>query len=270
MRKIITATIASIALIASSSAMASGGATHKLMSAEGSYNGPFGKFDKAQLQRGYQIYKEVCSSCHSMKQLSFRNLGEKHGPYYDEKNPNPNENPYVKTIAKGYKIKDFDAAGNEIERDGLPKDRFPSPFASDAEAKSANGGALPPDLSLITKARHGGADYIYSLMMGYSAAPHGVTVPEGKHYNKYMAGNIIGMPNQLTEDRVSYAETEANKGIKATSQQQSKDIAAFLQWASDPHQTTRKSTGVGVLIFLFILSIFTWFSYQSVWRKVEH
>jgi len=270
MRKIIFTTIAIASLFSFAPAMANTG-TAKLMSAEGSYNGVFGRFDRAQLQRGFQIYKEVCASCHSMNQLHYRNLGEKHGPFYDPEFPNPNENPTVKAIAKGYTVADVDASGAEIERPGLPSDRFPSPFASDAQAKAANGGVAPPDLSVITKARMGGADYIYSLMMGYGqAVPHGVVVGAGKSYNPYFPGGVIGMPQQLTDDRVTYADTEANKGIKATIDQESRDISAFLEWASDPHQTERKTAGLGVMIFLFIFAIFTWFSYQSIWRKVEH
>lgn len=270
MRKILLTTILTLGLASSSAALANEGG-HKLLDAQGSYNGIFGRFDRAQVQRGFQIYKEVCSSCHSMKELHYRNLGEKNGPYYDPKFPNANDNPVVKAIAKGYKVKDVDANGAEIEREGTPADAFVSPFASDYDAKAANGGALPPDLSVITKARHGGANYVYSLMQGYNKpVPHDVKVPEGKVYNPYIAGGIIGMPEQLTDGRVTYADTPENKGIKATSEQQSADIAAFLQWASDPHQTERKSAGLATMLFLFIFAIFTWFSYQSVWRNVKH
>jgi ubiquinol-cytochrome c reductase cytochrome c1 subunit len=269
MRKILLTTVLTLGL--ATSAFASGGEAHKLMSAGGSYNGIFGKFDRAQVQRGFQVYKEVCSSCHSMNQMHYRNLGEVGGPYYDAKFKNANDNPVVKAIAKGYTVKDFDASGNEIERAGLPSDKFAAPFESEAAAKSANGGALPPDLSVITKARHGGADYVYSLMMGYNKhVPHGVVVPEGKVYNPYMAGGIIGMPEQLTDGRVTYADTPENKLVRPTAEQHAKDIAAFLQWASDPHQTARKSAGIATLLFMFIFAIFTWFSYQSVWRNVKH
>ena len=270
MRKLLTLSLISAAIFGAMPALANTG-TAKLMSAEGSYEGMFGRFDRAQLQRGFQIYKEVCASCHSMNELHFRNLGEKYGPFYSPEHANPNENPVVKAIAKGYVIADVDASGNDVERPGLPSDRFPAPFASDAQAKAANGGVAPPDLSVITKARMGGADYIYSLMMGYGhAVPHGVTVGAGKSYNPYFAGGVIGMAQQLTDDRVTYADTEANKGIKPTAAQESRDIAAFLQWASDPHQTERKAAGLGVMLFLFVFALFTWFSYQSIWRKVEH
>lgn len=267
MRKILLSTILSLGLVSGGALANSGGEAHQLMSTGGSYNGIFGKFDRAQLQRGFQIYKEVCASCHSMNQLAYRHLGQEHGPYYDPKFKNPADNPVVKAIAKGYTFKDVDASGNDIERPGLPSDYFAKPFETDAQAKAANGGALPPDLSVMAKARHGGANYIYSLMMGYNKpVPHGVNVPEGKVYNPYMAGGIIGMPQQLTDDRVTYADTPENKGIKATADQESKDIAAFLAWASDPYQTNRKSAGIGVMIFLFILSIFTFLSYQAIWK----
>lgn len=252
-------------------ALAAGGASHPLKSAEGSYNGVFGKFDRAQVQRGFQIYKEVCSSCHSMSQLHYRNLGEKNGPFYDPHYPNANENPVVKAIAAKYTIKDVDASGNDIERPGIPADKFLAPFESAKQAADANGGVVPPDLSVITKARMGGADYIYSLMLGYDMpVPHGVTVPAGKHYNAYFPGGIFGMAKQLTPDRVTYADTPENKGVKASVEQQAKDISAFLEWAADPHATTRKAAGIGTLMFLFVFAILTWFTYKSVWRNVKH
>lgn len=270
LHKVLTAVAVTIAAVSSAPAMASE-AKEKLMDPQGSYVGPFGKFDRAQLQRGFQIYKEVCSSCHSMKHLHYRNLGEKGGPFYDPQYKNANDNPIVKAIARGYQVKDVDASGEDIERPGIPADQFPSPFASEAEAKTANGGANPPDLSEIVKARHGGYKYVYSLLLGYNqAAPKDLKIPEGRVYNPYMAGGIIGMPQQLTDDRVTYSDTPDNKGIRATKEQEAADVVAFLQWASDPHQTERKSAGIGTLLFLFIFSIFTWFSYQSIWRNVKH
>lgn len=271
MRKLITICAIALSSIAAAPAFANTAGAPKILSAEGSYNGPFGKFDRAQLQRGFQIYKEVCSSCHSMNQLHYRNLGEKYGPFYDPHHPNANDNPVVKAIAKGYNIKDVDATGADVERPGVPADVFLAPFASDKMAKDANGGVAPPDLSVITKARAGGADYIYSLMVGYDrAVPHGVVIAPGKSYNPYFAGGVIGMPKQLTDDRVTYADTPENKGVKATIDQEARDIAAFLEWAADPHATARKAAGIGTLMFLFIFALLTWFSYQSVWRNVKH
>src|SRR4051812_7134623 len=130
-----------------------------------SYEGPFGKFDQEQLQRGYKVYREVCSACHAMNLMYFRNLGQRGGPFFDAKHPNPNENPYVKALAKDVQVADIDSeTGDTIQRPGTPADRFPSPFPNEAAARASNGGALPPDLSVIVKARHGGANYVYSLI----------------------------------------------------------------------------------------------------------
>lgn len=237
----------------------------------GSWEGPLGRFDQAQLQRGFQVYKEVCSSCHSMELLHYRNLGDEHGPFYDPKYPNPNDNPVVKAIAAEYTMNPVDADGNSEERPGLPSDKFLRPFENRAQGQAANGGAYPPDLSVMVKARHNGASYIYSLLTGYNQTPpKDKVVPEGKYYNPYMPGGVIAMGEQLVEGRVEYADTEANKGIKNTEEQMTKDVVAFLAWASDPHQTERKSTGLAVMAFLLILSGFLWLSYKSVWRNVEH
>src|SRR6478609_2551728 len=140
-----------------------------------SFEGPFGKFDQAQLQRGYKVYREVCSACHSMSLVSFRNLGDKGGPFYDPEHPNSNDNPYVKAIAKDYEVADIDnETGDAIKRPATPADRFPSPFATEAAARAGNGGALPPDMSLLAKARSAGPDYIYSILTGYVAPPAGL------------------------------------------------------------------------------------------------
>jgi ubiquinol-cytochrome c reductase cytochrome c1 subunit len=238
---------------------------------EGSWEGPLGRFDQAQLQRGFQVYKEVCSSCHSMNLLHYRNLGDEHAPFADPKYPNPNDNPVIKAIAAEYTINASDPDGNTEERPGLPSDKFVSPWENRAQGQAANGGAYPPDLSVIVKARHNGASYVYSLLTGYNKpVPAGKVVPEGKYYNPYMPGGVIAMSEQLADGRIDYADTPANKGIKNTEEQMSKDVVAFLSWASDPHQTARKSTGLGVMAFLLILATFLWFSYKSVWRNVEH
>jgi ubiquinol-cytochrome c reductase cytochrome c1 subunit len=271
MRRVIIAALAAVAAFPGGQQALAAGETKHARPVAGSWEGAFGRFDRAQLQRGFQIYKEVCSSCHAMHLLHYRNLGDQGGPFYDPKYPNPNDNPVVKAIAAQYTVKDKDADGNEVERPGLPKDQFVAPFESKAIAMQANGGAYPPDLSVITKARHGGADYVYSLLSGYNQEPPAdVKVPEGKYYNPYMAGGVIAMASQLDEDRVVYADTEANKGIKTTTDQMSRDVTAFLSWAGDPHQTLRKTTGLGVMGFLFIFAILLWFSYRSIWRNVEH
>lgn len=272
LRTTLTAAAIALAAVAGAAAPAvAAGAGKHARPVEGSWEGPFGTFDRAQLQRGFQIYKEVCSSCHSMNLLHYRNLGERNGPFWDPKYPNANDNPVVKAIAAQYTIQDEDAEGNEVERPRLPSDPFTAPFESDAIARQANGGAMPPDLSVITKARAGGADYIYSLLTGYNQTPpEGKSIPDGKYYNPYMAGAVIAMSEQLPDGRVEYADTEANRGITATEDQMARDVAAFLQWAGDPKQTVRKQTGVAVMAFLAIFAILLWFTYRSVWRNVEH
>jgi ubiquinol-cytochrome c reductase cytochrome c1 subunit len=248
-----------------------------------SFEGPFGMYDQEQLQRGYKVYKEVCSTCHSMNLVAFRNLGDPGGPYWNPKYPNPNDNPVVKAIAKSFQIADVDSdSGDAIKRPGTSADYFPAPFANDATARAANGGALPPDMSLLAAAREGGAQYIYSIVTADgAAAPHGLTVPAGKFYDPELPGDVssyfkgdpsnapvggfIAMPPPLTADRVTYDD-----GTKATIDQEAKDVSAFLQWASDPKMEERKVTGLGVMIFLLLFSGLLYASYREIWRKVGH
>jgi ubiquinol-cytochrome c reductase cytochrome c1 subunit len=271
MRRFILASAALVAATTGVGFASAAGETKHPREVAGSWEGPFGRFDQAQLQRGFQVYKEVCSSCHGMNLLHYRNLGDQHAPFYDPKYPNPSDNPVIKAIAADYTITAVDPDGNKEDRPGLASDKFLAPFENKAQAQAANGGSYPPDLSVIIKARPNGASYVYSLLTGYNQpVPAGKTVPEGKYYNPYMPGGVIAMSEQLADGRIDYAETEANKGIKNTEEQMSKDVVAFLSWASDPHQTERKSTGLGVMAFLVILATFLWFSYKSVWRNVEH
>ena len=211
-----------------------------------SFEGPFGTFDQAQLQRGYKVYREVCSACHSMKLVAFRNLGDKGAPFYNPKYPNSNENPVVKAIAKDYQVADIDGeTGDAIKRPATPADRFPSPFANEAAARAANGGALPPDMSLLAKAREGGPAHIYSIVVGYQAPPKGLKVGPGQNYNPYMAGDLssywsgdkehvppggfIAMPQPLKAGQVTFDD-----GTKSTLEQEAKDVSAFLMWAAEP------------------------------------
>src|SRR5579859_2737744 len=248
-----------------------------------SFDGPLGMYDQAQLQRGYKVYHEVCSSCHSMNLVAFRNLGDPGGPFWNPKYPNPNDNPVVKAVAKDFKIADIDPdSGDAIKRPGTAADYFPAPFPNDAAARAANGGALPPDMSLLAAAREGGPHYIYSVVTGDTpAAPTGLAVPAGKFYDPWMPGDVsafykgdphkipigglIAMPPPLTDDRVTFDD-----GTKATINQEAKDVAAFLQWASDPKMEQRKITGVGVMIFLVLFSALLYGSYRQIWRKVGH
>jgi len=246
-------------------ALASGG-EEELKDVHWSFEGPFGKFDTAQIQRGYKVYREVCSACHAMDLLYFRNLGQKGGPFYDPEYKNPNDNPYVKSLAKDIQVDDIDGeTGDVVKRAGTSADKFPAPFANEAAARASNGGALPPDLSVITKAREGGPAYVYSLLTGFENPPAGVTLGPGQYYNKYFPGHAIGMAPPLATDKVTFDDK-----TKSTVEQQAKDVTAFLAWASDPKATERKQFGVGAMIYLLLFSVLLWFSYKRVWRNIGH
>ena len=264
-----------------------GGAAHAATTAEEpkdihwGFEGPFGTFDTEQLQRGYKVYHDVCSSCHGMDLLHYYSLGEPGGPFYDAKYPKPNENPRIKAIAADFKVADVDQdTGDAIQRPATPADVFKKPFANEYAARASNGGSLPPDLSLITLARDGGPQYVYSLLTGYKAAPAGLTVPPGKSYDPYFpgdltaqwhgagappAGGLIGMPFQLTPNRVTFDD-----GAKSGTDDEAKDVVAFLAWASDPHQVERKQVGFSVIIYLLLLAGIVFASYKRIWRRVEH
>ncbi|MCF4164681.1 cytochrome c1 [Zavarzinia compransoris] len=220
---------------------------------EWSFAGAFGTFDRASLQRGYQVYKEVCASCHSMKYLAYRNLQD---IGFSEAE--------VKALAAQYEVAQIDDAGDEEMVPAKPSDHFHSPFPNDNAAKAANGGALPPDLSLLAKAREGGPDYIYSVLVGYHEAPAGFTVPEGKYYNAAFPGNVIGMPKPISDDQVTYADE-----TPATVHQMAHDVSTFLMWAAEPKMEERKRAGVKVMGFLAILTIFSFLTYRKV-RKAVH
>lgn len=246
-----------------------------------SFEGPFGQFDQEQLQRGYKVYHDVCSACHAMNLMSYRNLGQAGGPFYDPAYPNPNDNPYVKAIAKGFQVPDIDQnTGDTIHRPATAADTFVAPFPNEPAARASNGGALPPDLSLIIKAREDGPQYVYSLLTGYANAPAGLNVPSARYYNPYFPGDLtsnwsgagtappgglIAMPLQLTANRVTFDD-----GTAATPDQEAKDVVAFLAWASEPHQTDRKRLGFAVMIYLVLFSGLLYASYRRIWRNVAH
>jgi ubiquinol-cytochrome c reductase cytochrome c1 subunit len=230
------------------------------------HDGPLGKYDRAQLQRGFQVYKEVCASCHSLKLVSFRDL---EGIGYNE--------GQIKTIAKEWPVETPSInpeTGEPASRKPIPADRFPSPYANETAARAGNNNALPPDLSLMTKARHGGAPYIYSLLTGYQGQPAALVkeFPDsrtgpGLHYNPYFANLNIAMAPPLTADgQVSY---DAG-GPKPTVDQMARDVSAFLTWTAEPKMDMRKRVGLAAFFFLLAFLGLCWGAYQNVWANKEH
>jgi ubiquinol-cytochrome c reductase cytochrome c1 subunit len=248
-----------------------------------SFEGPLGKFDQASLQRGYKVYAEVCSNCHSMNLLYYRNLCQPGGPFYHKEYPNPNESPYCKAIAASIQVPDLDPdTGDPIQRPATPADAFRKPYPNEIAAAASNGGKAPPDLSVMARAREGGPQYIYSILSGYpDNPPAGLNVPDGKYYNPYYPGDLgsiwsgpkdkvpvgglILMPFQLVPDRVSFDD-----GTKSTTSQQAKDVATFLAWAAEPKQEERKEAGLAVMIYLILFTGILYLSYRRIWRNVAH
>ncbi len=224
-------------------------------------DGPFGKWDLQQLQRGYQVYKEVCSACHSLKYVAFRDLAQLG---YSEAE--------VKATAASWTVPGVDPnTGEATTRPGTPTDYFPSPFANDIAARAANNNAIPPDLSLMTKARHGGAAYVYALLTGYQEQPAELLerFPDAKtgtglYYNPYFPNLNLAMAPPLSDGQVTYAD-----GTPATVDQMSKDVAAFLTWTAEPTLIKRKQTGWAVLGFVLFATILAWLAKQQVWAGVK-
>lgn len=241
-----------------------------------SFAGVFGTYDEHQLQRGFQVFREVCASCHSARLLAFRNLSEQGGPVFSE--------AQVKALAAEYEIADPDAADGV--RPGVAADHWPAPFASEREAREANGGALPPDFSVIAKARgttqpfpwwilnyftgysEGGPDYIHALLTGYhDEAPAGTEdFPEDKYYNEVFPGYAIGMAPPLQDGLVAYE----GEGFPQTVEQYARDVSAFLMWVAEPHLIERKETGFKVILFLVLFAGLMWLVKQKLWSRVEH
>lgn len=219
------------------------------------YEGVFGTFDRGALQRGFQVFEEVCAACHSLRYIAFRNLVEI--GFTEEE---------AKAIAAQYEVEDGpDDEGAMFTRPARLADYWPSPFANDNEARAANGGALPPDLSLIVKAREGGSDYLYALMIGYEdEAPEGVEMADGMSYNRYFPGHQIAMPPPLYDEAVEYADD-----TPATLDQHARDVTAFLAWTAEPELEERKQTGLKVLIFVFILTAVLFVIYRRVWARLH-
>jgi ubiquinol-cytochrome c reductase cytochrome b/c1 subunit len=241
-----------------------------------SFAGPFGKYDRGALQRGLKVYKEVCSTCHSLSYIAFRNLGEPGGLGYSP--------AQAAALASEYKVKDGpNDQGEMFERPGRPADYFPSPFPNEQAARAANGGALPPDLSLITKARsydrgfptfvfdfftqfqEQGPNYVDALLQGFEdKPPAGVTIPEGSYYNKYFPGHAIKMPKPLSDGQVTYDD-----GAPATLPQYAKDVTTFLMWAAEPHMEARKKLGLQVFVFLLLFTGLLYFTKKKVWAAAH-
>ena len=228
-----------------------------------SFAGPFGRWDEAQLQRGYQVYKEVCASCHSLKYVAFRDLA---ALGYTE--------GQVKALAAEWTVPGIDPdTGETTTRKGLPTDKFPSPYANKIAAAAANNNAIPPDLSLMAKARKDGSNYIYSLLTGYQPQPAEVVerFPEAKtgpglHYNPYFANLNLAMAPPLTADgQVTYADGSPEPTID----QMAQDVAAFLTWTAEPKMEHRKQTGVAVLIFLLFATVLAYLSKQQIWSSLQ-
>lgn len=291
------------AATAFSGAEAAGGKTLALKHNHWHFNGPFGAYDQEALQRGFQVYKTVCASCHAVEQLSFRNLGDVGGPFHLSECPagvpettdcsKPSENPVVKAIAAEYEVADGpDDSGDMFKRAGLPSDKIPGPYANEQQARAANGGAYPPNLALIMKARHHGPDYVYSLLTGYEDAPATVTLGPTQHYNPYFAGDMSQLlkPEYLNEEGHPVAGVEtppggvlamkapladgivdyADEAVPETIEQYAKDVVEFLTWASEPKMERRKSLGVVTIGYLLVLTMILFMSYRAIWTKVEH
>mgnify|MGYP001351981482 CR=1 FL=1 len=220
-----------------------------------SFEGIFGTFDRASLQRGYQVYQEVCAGCHSMQHLSYRNLSEEGGPEFSIEE--------AKAIAAQFEIQDGpNSDGEMFMRPARLSDKFAKPYPNVEASAAANGGAYPPDMSVLVKARAGGADYIYSLLLGYEEAPTGFELDDGVYYNKYMPGNKIKMSAPLMDDIVEYAD-----GTQASTEQMAKDVTAFLAWAAEPHLESQHKMGFKVIIYLIVLFTLVFMSKQKVWSR---
>ena len=238
-----------------------------------SFGGLFGTYDQNQLQRGFQVFREVCSSCHSANLLAFRNLEEEGGPNYSA--------GQVKALAAEYTIADPEAVDGE--RPGIPADRWPAPFATEQDARDANNGALPPDFSVLAKARtvhrpglgwvmnyfiayqEGGPDYVYNLLTNYTEAPHDVDLPAGQYYNAFFGGGLSMSP-PLQDELVTYDDDT----VPMTTEQYAKDVAAFMMWVAEPHLASRKELGFKVLIVLSIFAVLMYLTKRKLWSKIPH
>jgi ubiquinol-cytochrome c reductase cytochrome c1 subunit len=251
MRRSLTAILLSLL---AGPALAAGGGDVLIKERDWSFSGPLGTYDKAAMQRGFQAYQEVCAGCHSLDLIAFRNLADLG---YNEAE--------IKAIAAEYDIEDGpDDDGEMFTRPGRPADRFPAPYANNQAARASNNGALPPDLSLIVKARANGANYLYSLLTSYGETPAGTEVPDGMHYNAAYSGKMIAMPQPLYGDDVSYAD-----GADSSAEGIAADLVQFLAWTAEPKMETRKRTGVATMLFLLVLVGFSYRAMKVIWSDVK-
>ena len=254
-RIILAIFISIIATLSFADSQHSHGANTKYLNTDWSFKGIFGTFDRASLQRGYQVFQEVCSGCHSVQHLSYRNLSEKGGPEFSIEE--------AKAIAAQFEVEDGpNSDGEMFMRPARLSDKFAKPYPNVEASTAANGGAYPPDMSVLAKARPGGADYIYSLLLGYEEAPAGFELDDGVYYNKYMPGNKIKMSAPLSDGLVEYSD-----GTQATTEQMTKDVTAFLVWASEPHLEAQHRMGFKAIIYLIILLTLVYMSKQKVWSR---
>ena len=242
-----------LSLLLAGPSLAAGGDV-ALTKRDWSFSGAFGTFDKAAMQRGFQVYREVCAGCHSMQYIAFRNFADLG---YNEAE--------IKAIAAEYDIEDGpNDEGEMFTRPGIPADRMPNPYPNDNAARAGNGGALPPDLSLIAKARANGPDYLYSLLIGYKEAPASMNVPDGMYYNEAYPGNLIAMPQPLYGEDVTYTDG-ADTSIRGSAA----DLTQFLMWAAEPKMEVRKRIGVAVVFFLSIFVVLSVMAKRRVWADLH-
>ncbi|MDY6961110.1 MAG: cytochrome c1 [Pseudomonadota bacterium] len=274
-------TLAALAMLAGLAmpALAQDHSTSHIERQDWSFAGIFGTYDQNQLQRGFQVFREVCSSCHGARLIAFRNLAEEGGPRFSEEQ--------VKALASEYEVADPTADGGV--RTAVPADRWPSPFATEQDARDANGGALPPDFSVLANARgvtdpfpfwvfnyftayqEGGPDYIHALLNGYhEEAPEGFELAEGKYYNDFFPGHAIGMAPPLQDGLVTYAAAEGEAEVPMTVEQYSQDVAAFMMWMAEPHLVGRKQTGFVVLLFVIGFAALMYMTKRRIWAGIEH
>lgn len=246
-----------VVLAAGPAAAQAGHAEPKIEAQEWSFTGPFGGFDNAQLQRGYQVYKTVCANCHSMRLLSYRNLGESGGPQFSP--------AAVDALAAQNQVTDGpNDKGEMFQRPGRASDRFRSPFPNPEAARAALGGALPPDLSVMAKARPGGPDYIYALLTGYRQAPAGFELAPGMYYNTAFPGHQIAMPPPLSNGMVAYTD-----GTKPTLDNYARDVSAYLMWAAEPKLEERHQLGARVMAFLIVFAVIMFLAKRAVWARLH-